>query len=334
MGAPAQPKLTLILHTATGNGTRRPHLRRDCARPSPTSPKPGSPLPHLRRDRAHACHICTTSAQGPGSPLSHLRREWTRPLAISVPVCAGDGLTPATSTNGTGRGVASVEHRRTAPALHSLAGAGPGHWPSGAVRAVCAPLHTASTHREYPANGRVAYRIVCPCVISLTTSGSRDAGMLTIIMIIIMTIIFIIIFISIISIILILIIFSYRRTEDDLGRAVVARRHDCRVVLVFERRGAERVSEHRIHGGGGGGGGGGREAPEIDDGDVVGRRHFNRCAVDGHRDGVFGPVSVPYETTLRCTPKGRMMPQPRRRGTSQDAKLPSELMEPTIHAGA
>jgi hypothetical protein len=44
-----------------------------------------SPVPHLRRDWAHPCHICTgtgpthaTSAPGPGSPRAHLHRNWAR----------------------------------------------------------------------------------------------------------------------------------------------------------------------------------------------------------------------------------------------------------------
>ena len=60
----------------------------------------GSPLPHLHRDRACPCHICTgigahptTSAPGPGLPLPHLHRNWHRPSHI----CAATGPTPATS---------------------------------------------------------------------------------------------------------------------------------------------------------------------------------------------------------------------------------------------
>ena len=52
-------------------------------------------MPHLRRDRAHRCHICAgtgltaaTSAPGPGSPLPHLRRDWAHPCHI----CAGTWL--------------------------------------------------------------------------------------------------------------------------------------------------------------------------------------------------------------------------------------------------
>jgi hypothetical protein len=66
-----------------------PHLHRDAT----FVPGPGSPLPHLHRDRAHRCHICigtgltaTTSALGPGSPLPHLHRDWVHksPRAIFI----------------------------------------------------------------------------------------------------------------------------------------------------------------------------------------------------------------------------------------------------------
>ncbi len=74
----------------------------------------GSPLPHLCRDWAHPCHICTgsgldpaTSASGLGSqsglrlgpPLPHLHRNWARPpdlyrdWAHPCHVCTGTGLT-------------------------------------------------------------------------------------------------------------------------------------------------------------------------------------------------------------------------------------------------
>ena len=50
-------------------------------------------LPHLHRDWAHPCHICTwtgltpaTSAPGVGSPLPHLHRDWP---ASSARSCAG-----------------------------------------------------------------------------------------------------------------------------------------------------------------------------------------------------------------------------------------------------
>ncbi len=65
--------------------------------PLPPTPAPGlgSPLPHLRRDWAHPCHICAgtgltpaTSAPGLGPPLPHLRRDWAHPCHI----CAGTGL--------------------------------------------------------------------------------------------------------------------------------------------------------------------------------------------------------------------------------------------------
>ena len=73
----------------------------DCERHSTATSAPGlrSPRPNLKET---GLKRRTTSASGPGSPLLHLQRERTRPLAISVPVCAGNGLTPATSANGTG----------------------------------------------------------------------------------------------------------------------------------------------------------------------------------------------------------------------------------------
>ncbi len=57
-----------------------------------SAPGPGSPLPHLRWDRARSCHICAgtglaaaTSAPGPGSPLPHLRRDRAQLLAAALP---------------------------------------------------------------------------------------------------------------------------------------------------------------------------------------------------------------------------------------------------------
>jgi hypothetical protein len=45
-----------------------------------------------------ACTCEPTSALGLGSPLPHLRRDWAHPCHI----CAGTGLTPATSAPGLG----------------------------------------------------------------------------------------------------------------------------------------------------------------------------------------------------------------------------------------
>jgi hypothetical protein len=63
----------------------------------------GPTLPHLHRDWARPCHICTgtglappTSAPGLGSPLPHLHRDWARPSHI----CTGTGPTPGTSAPG------------------------------------------------------------------------------------------------------------------------------------------------------------------------------------------------------------------------------------------
>ena len=68
--------------------------------------------PHLHRDRACPCHICAgtgltpaTSAPGPGSVLPHRRRDRAHPAHI----CAGTGLTPPTSAPGPG----SVQPLRT-----------------------------------------------------------------------------------------------------------------------------------------------------------------------------------------------------------------------------
>ncbi len=95
---------------------RLPHLRRDWARPLATSaPGPDSPLPHLRRDGTHRCHICAgtgltaaTSAPGPGSPLPHLRPDRTHRCHI----CTGTGLTAATSAPGPGRKSLVCGHQR------------------------------------------------------------------------------------------------------------------------------------------------------------------------------------------------------------------------------
>jgi hypothetical protein len=58
--------------------------------PPTSAPGLGSPLPHLYRDWARPCHICTgtglapaTSAPGPGSTLPHLRRDSTSCVEIS-----------------------------------------------------------------------------------------------------------------------------------------------------------------------------------------------------------------------------------------------------------
>ncbi len=70
-----------------------------------SAPGLGSPLPHLHRDWAHPCHICTgtrlapaTSAPGLGSPLPHLHRDW----ALSCHICTGTRLAPSASAPGLG----------------------------------------------------------------------------------------------------------------------------------------------------------------------------------------------------------------------------------------
>jgi hypothetical protein len=56
-----------------------------------SAPGPGSPLPHLRRDRARRCHICAgtglaaaTSAPGLGSVLMSLEARLSRPRHSAV----------------------------------------------------------------------------------------------------------------------------------------------------------------------------------------------------------------------------------------------------------
>ena len=86
-----------------------PHLHRDCAHlchictgtaltPAASVPGLGSPLPHLHRDCAHPCRICTwtgltpaTSAPGLGASLPHPHRNWAHPCHV----CTGPGRTSA-----------------------------------------------------------------------------------------------------------------------------------------------------------------------------------------------------------------------------------------------
>jgi hypothetical protein len=76
--------------------------------------KVGVPLPHLR-------------APGLGSPLPHLRRDWARPCHI----CAGTGLTPATSAPGQERSCAGcgsseeARHKGLLPKLPTADAASP-----------------------------------------------------------------------------------------------------------------------------------------------------------------------------------------------------------------
>ena len=63
--------------------------------PATSAPGPGSPLPHLRRDRAHLCHICT----GTGPTPAHICTG-TGPTPAHT--CTGTGPTPATSAPGLG----------------------------------------------------------------------------------------------------------------------------------------------------------------------------------------------------------------------------------------
>jgi hypothetical protein len=111
--------------SAPGLGSPLPHPHRDWAHPLPHLHRGWAhPLPHLRRDWAHPYDICAgtelapaTSALGLCSPAPHLCRDWIHPLphlhwdwahpATSAlgpgppgHICAGTGLTPATSASG------------------------------------------------------------------------------------------------------------------------------------------------------------------------------------------------------------------------------------------
>ncbi len=108
--------------------------------PATSAPVLGSPLPHLRRDWAHPCHICTgtglapaTSAPRLGAPLPHLRRDWARPCHI----CAGTGLAAA----------AANRLAQEARVLHRM-GEGPLR---RALPGLCALSLTCILHRRNPA---------------------------------------------------------------------------------------------------------------------------------------------------------------------------------------
>jgi hypothetical protein len=117
--------------------THHGRRHRNCSTVAPRVPGPGSPLPHLHRDRAHPCHICTgtgltpahiwagtglalpTSAPGLSSPLPHLHRNWAHPCHI----CTGTGLTPATSAQELGSPLPHL-HRDRARPCHICTGTG------------------------------------------------------------------------------------------------------------------------------------------------------------------------------------------------------------------
>jgi hypothetical protein len=92
--------------------------------PATSAPGLGSPLPHLRRDWARPCHICTwtglssaTSAPGLGSALPHLHRDW----AHRSHVCTGDWahprLIPDTSAPGLGPPLPRLRRNSALPHL-------------------------------------------------------------------------------------------------------------------------------------------------------------------------------------------------------------------------
>ena len=110
-----RPTITCSSSSRGSGATQaRPIRRGPTATPAPGL---GAPLPHLHRDLAHPCHICT----GTGLTLPpHLHRDWARRCHICVgtgltpchicvgtgltpdPMCAGTGLTPAHICAGTG----------------------------------------------------------------------------------------------------------------------------------------------------------------------------------------------------------------------------------------
>ena len=118
----------------------RPHLRRDWAHPSP----------HLRRDCARRCHICTGC--GSASPMPHLHRDSPHPChsargLLSPPGTSapGVGSPPAASAPGLASPLLHLRlhggtHKRDTPArrtprVHICIGSGPHQhqdWPTDA----------------------------------------------------------------------------------------------------------------------------------------------------------------------------------------------------------
>jgi hypothetical protein len=72
--------------TTSGSGMGAPGTRLTSAT---FAPGPGSPLPHLRRDWAHLCHICAGTGRSPATSGSGLCAA--RATFMHVSVCA-DGI--------------------------------------------------------------------------------------------------------------------------------------------------------------------------------------------------------------------------------------------------
>jgi hypothetical protein len=124
----------------------------------------GSPLPHLRRDWAHRCHICTgtgltaaTSALGLGSPLPHLHRDCTQ--REQSPVQMRDATGHVRRLHSTCEGACSGAHP---------AGSGP-RMPA-ACRAACylrraeRVVRCTSQRRVYCTLASVAGFATCSCM--------------------------------------------------------------------------------------------------------------------------------------------------------------------------
>ena len=123
--------------SAPGLGSPLPHLRRDWAHPLPHLHRDRArPLPHLHRDWARPCHICAgtgltraTSAPGLGSALPHLHCDSAQPCHI----CTGTGLcalSPAASAPGLGSAQPHLHRDRAHPIPHS-------HWDSIRLCHIC-----------------------------------------------------------------------------------------------------------------------------------------------------------------------------------------------------
>ncbi len=87
------------------------------------APGLGSPVPHLHRDRARPCHICTgiglaraTSDSGMGSPVPHLHLDGAHPCHI----CTGTGLSPATCALGLRRAEVRLRQHGRVPRVSRL----------------------------------------------------------------------------------------------------------------------------------------------------------------------------------------------------------------------
>ena len=155
--------------SALGPTPPLPHLhaaahREWAAPPATASPGLRSPPPHMHRDWAQRCHVCTgtgfaaaTSALGLGSPLPHLEcahrchlhRDWAPPgrICTATPSCSAShskARTPSCScASAVARTDVHAQHARTR-------------------RAACRPPHTHAHVHTHPARSpfTVKHRLV------------------------------------------------------------------------------------------------------------------------------------------------------------------------------